>query len=225
MSEFSEQAILESWQENAQPWIEAIEAKHIESRRLVTDQAIVETLMSLPIKTIIDIGCGEGWLVRELCRQGLSVTGIDAVAALLERAKALGEGTYQLCSYKNISAQTITAKYDAAVCNFSLLGNTSVEHLFQAIPAILPNPGYLIVQTLHPQASCGNLPYDDGWREGSWAGFSENFTRPAPWYFRTLASWQNLFKRHGFSIMSIKEPVHPQTKARLSLIIVGQQSH
>jgi hypothetical protein len=45
-----------------------------------------------------------------------------------------------------------------------------------------------IIQTLHPLIACGDFSYQDAWREGSWAGFSDDFTDLAPWYFRTLES-------------------------------------
>ncbi len=78
--------------------------------------------------------------------------------------------------------------FDAAVCNFSLLGRESVDSLIAALPRYLGDPGYLIIQTLHPIAACGEQPIEDGWREGSWLGFSSDFNNPAPWYFRTLES-------------------------------------
>jgi hypothetical protein len=61
--------------------------------------------------------------------------------------------------------------YDAAVCNFSLLGGESVESLLAALGDNLAAGGYLIVQTLHPLAACGDNPYRDGWRAGNWLGF------------------------------------------------------
>jgi hypothetical protein len=70
--------------------------------------------------------------------------------------------------------------------------------------------------------ACGDAPYVDGWREGSWAGFSTDFTDPPPWYFRTLASWVSLFLDSGLRITSLREPVHPETGKPVSLILMGQ---
>ncbi|MBQ0784305.1 MAG: class I SAM-dependent methyltransferase, partial [Amphritea sp.] len=79
MKTFSDNQIVESWRKNVSPWVKAIQNKEIESRRLVTDQAILETISSIPAKNALDIGCGEGWLVRELSARGISTTGIDAI--------------------------------------------------------------------------------------------------------------------------------------------------
>ena len=62
----------------------------------------------------------------------------------------------------------------------------------------------------------------DGWREGSWAGFSSEFKDAPPWYFRTAAGWVALFADHGLRIVEMREPVHPETGKPVSLILVGE---
>jgi len=187
----------------------------------VTDQAIIETISLIPAKKVLDIGCGEGWLVRKLSALGISTTGIDAIEELVSKAKELGEGSFKVLEYEKISASTIDGTYDIAVCNFSLLGKESVEHIFNTIPSLLNDGGYLIIQTLHPNISCGELPYIDGWREGSWTGFSSEFSDPAPWYFRTIESWIKLYRINGFTLNEVKESVNPKTGKATSLILVG----
>jgi len=56
MQALSDRKILDSWKKNVSPWARAIAEKQIDSRRLVTDQAIVEALSSIPAKTILDPG-------------------------------------------------------------------------------------------------------------------------------------------------------------------------
>jgi hypothetical protein len=62
MQDFSEAKILDSWRKNAALWTRAIEAQEIESRRLVTNQAIIDAVTSNEPGSVLDIGCGEGWL-------------------------------------------------------------------------------------------------------------------------------------------------------------------
>jgi hypothetical protein len=78
------------------------------------------------------------------------------------------------------------------------------------------------VQTLHPVAAGGDLPYRDGWRRGSWSGCGPGFIDPAPWYFRTLESWAVLFADNGFRLRETREPVHPETGSPASLIFIGE---
>lgn len=223
MATLSDKKILQSWHKNVSPWTAAIQDKVIPSRILVTDQAITDTVASLQPETVLDIGCGEGWLARSLADRGMKVTGIDAVAGLIDKARRLSavQIAYEQLAYEELSATRITDHFDLAVCNFSLLGKESVEHVFKTIPQLLNPGGHFVVQTLHPLISCGESAYEDSWREGSWAGFSDEFTDPAPWYFRTIESWTELFVSNGLSIQQLKEPVHPESGQPASLIIVS----
>lgn len=82
--------------------------------------------------------------------------------------------------------------------------------------------GSLVIQTLHPESACGELPYEDGWRAGSWEGFSEDFVDPAPWYFRTVESWVALSGRSGFGAVEVREPGYSQNGLVASLILVSR---
>lgn len=104
---------------------------------------------------------------------------------------------------------------------FASAKSESVEGVLNAVPALLNPNGAFIVQTLHPVIACGDLPYRDGWREGSWAGFSDDFTDPAPWYFRTLESWVKLFTDNGLQFNELQEPLHPATGKPASVILIG----
>lgn len=221
MNPFSDEKIIQSWANNVSPWVKAIEQQQIDSRKLVTDQAIIDAVTILPVASVLDLGCGEGWLVRALSAKGLSVSGMDAIPAFIDKARELGAGNYQVMAYEELGKSQLPQRYDAVVCNFSLLGQESVEQVFANIPQALNSAGYFIVQTLHPCMHLGDALYCDGWREGTWVGFSDEFSDPAPWYYRTLSSWFNLFHRNGFIIKTIQEPINPHTNKAASLIIVG----
>lgn len=221
MKPLSDEKIIDSWEKNARQWVAAVQDGQIESREVVTNKAIVEAVLSHSPEMVVDIGCGEGWLVRELARRITHVVGIDAVPSLIDQAKAAGGGDFLVASYEAIAHGAINGLSDVVVCNFSLLGKESVQVLFGAIPSLLKPGGVCIVQTLHPMVACGNSPYIDGWREGSWAGFDSNFIDPAPWYFRTLENWVSLFSDNGFRLLEMREPIHPKTQKPASIIFIG----
>jgi SAM-dependent methyltransferase len=211
--------IIDSWHKNAAPWTTAVRDGEIESRTLVTNRAIVDAVRSLAPATGIDIGCGEGWLVRAL--DGIIMLGVDVVPGLVEAARQAGGGDFRTMSYEEIAQGRLNLALDVAICNFSLLGDASVTGLFRAAPSFLRPGGAFVVQTMHPAAACGDAPYRDGWREGSWDGFNAGFTDPPPWYFRTLASWIKLYGDHGLQLREVREPLHPRTGKPASLILVG----
>ena len=217
----NERKIIDSWFKNAAPWIVAIQERQIESRRLVTNRSIFDAAIGQNGKTVLDLGCGEGWLTRALVAQGLEVLGTDTVPALIQQAR-MGVGRFELADYEEIAAGKLSEKFDVVVANFSLLGDESVRDLFRSMSRILNLGGTFIIQTLHPIFACGDLPYLDGWRCSSWCGFSPEFTDPPPWYFRTLATWVNLFVANGLSLVEIREPKNPQTGEPAAAIFIGR---
>jgi 2-polyprenyl-3-methyl-5-hydroxy-6-metoxy-1,4-benzoquinol methylase len=218
----SDAKIVDSWHKNAAPWAVAIRDEQIESRKLITNNAIIEAVLSRAPKTALDIGCGEGWLAHRLADQGVDVLGTDVVPELIAQAQAAGKGRFQVASYEETAQGKIVGQFDVAVCNFALLGRESVEGLFRVVPQLLTTGGAFLVQTIHPVIGCGDQPYVDGWRQGSWAGFSSDFTDPAPWYFRTIETWVKLFTDNGFTVKEIREPVNPKTQKAASIIFVGE---
>ncbi len=217
-----ELVIIDSWHKNAAPWIVAIEEQQIESRKLVTDRSIIEAVVSQGGTKVLDLGCGEGWLTRELTALGMDVLGTDIIPTLIDRAR-LNCQRFELISYAEIAAGKLAEKFDVVVANFSLLGDESVDGLFRSIRLFLNPHGTFIVQTLHPLLACGNFTYVDSWRSAVYDGFSDDFT-PAPWYFRTLATWVQLYTTNGLSIVEIREPIHPQTGKPAAIVFIGRLS-
>ncbi|MBF7731081.1 class I SAM-dependent methyltransferase [Pseudomonas sp. N040] len=216
-----EAGIVESWHANAQPWVSAVRTGQIASRQLVTDAAIIDAVRGRAPASVLDIGCGEGWLARELAARGIRVSGIDAVAELVQAARQAGGGDFRVMTYAELAAGQFPDAVDCVVCNFSLLGKASAEQVVHAARGLLTPAGCCIVQTLHPLQACGELPYADGWREGSWQGFSSHFRSPPPWYFRTLESWTRLFASAGLRLCELREPLDPRTGKPASLIILA----
>jgi SAM-dependent methyltransferase len=218
---WNEAQIIDSWTRNAAPWTDTVRCRDIESR-LVTDAAIVDVVRQQQPRTVLDLGCGEGWLARALAAQNMEVTGIDVVPELVREAQQAGGGMFHVAAFEDVAAGKWSVAAQCAVCNFSLLGNESVDRMLAALPSLLGAHGVLIVQTVHPLMVNGEgLPYRSGWREETWAGFARPFQCAAPWYFRTLADWIDLLRHSGFQLTQLREPLHPVTAKPLSLILVA----
>ncbi len=222
MDSLNDAKIVDSWRKNASPWVAAVREGQIESRRLSTDRAIVDAVMDNSPRSVLDIGCGEGWLSRELAARGIRVLGIDVVPELISEAQRAGGGEFQVAAYEEVIAGKLDARVDVVVCNFSLLGKESVEGLFAAVPSLLNPTGSFIVQTLHPKSACKDGAYKDGWRVGSWDGFSTDFVDPAPWYFRTTESWKQLINDSGFRFREVREPTLPDGGEPVSIIFIAE---
>lgn len=216
-----ESRIRTAWRRNAAAWTKAVRTGAIASRVRVTDRAIVDAVTTGAPSTVLDVGCGEGWLVRELAKAGIAARGIDADPELVEAARLAG-GRFDVVDYHDLD--TIADTFDAVVCNFSLLGETSTAAVFAAVPALLNPAGRFIVQTLHPIAACGDAAYADGWRDGSWQGCGDGFGEAAPWYFRTVESWNALFAASGLAVVESREPADPDSGEPLSMLFIARHN-
>ena len=104
MDPLSDEKIIDSWHKNATPWTAAVREQRIESRKLVTDHAIVDAVMSRRPDSVLDIGCGEGWLVRALAARGVreSSASTSSRRSSSRRARA-GGGEFRVASYEEIA--------------------------------------------------------------------------------------------------------------------------
>ena len=179
LDESREDLILRSWRTNATSWARAIHDQRITSRTLVTNRAIVDTVLALAVRNVLDIGCGEGWLARALSLKGLAVTGIDATDSLIAEARTLGGGTFEVRDYADLVEGRFEHRdFDAAVCNFSLLGEDSVDSLCRAVRHISSRQGIWSSKRCTRWRPAAITRNRTGWRPGSWSGFGPEFSDP-----------------------------------------------
>jgi 2-polyprenyl-3-methyl-5-hydroxy-6-metoxy-1,4-benzoquinol methylase len=218
--------IARSWDANAGCWTDAVRARAMESRRLVTDDAVVDAVRHALSNTagarILDVGCGEGWLARRLAAAGHDVTGFDGSAPLIDDAQRSGAARFMVLSYEEFARDPHRAgeACHAAVCSFSLLSDDIVP-LLRALRDVVVPDGHLIIQTVHPVTAAG-ARYEDGWREENFESLPGEWT-PMPWYFRTFASWVRALHDAGWQLEQCIEPVHPETRQPLSIILHGRR--
>lgn len=211
--------IVESWKDNADVWTKAVREHALESRRLVTDEAVVNAVLNCGGSRILDVGCGEGWLSRRLADAGCDVTGFDASAELVEQAQLGGAAKFLHLSYEQFATEPerIGRDYDVSVCNFSLLGEDLAPAL-KALRRVAKPSGHLIIQTVHPAVVSAGVRYEDGWRDETFEGLPGQWS-PMPWYFRTISSWIRELNSSGWQINECMEPLHPVTGQPASLIM------
>lgn len=215
--------IIDLWNSNASPWVDAVRQGRIESRRVATDAAVVQAVLEAKPGRVLDVGCGEGWLSRRLAQEGITVLGVDAVQSLVDSALAEPRPPQLAFETARIDdlAEARFSGFDLWVCNFSLFHPDDAVALVTAAAAHLQPGGHLVIQTLHANASSTKT---DGWQPGNWGPCGTAFAEPIPWYFRTLESWLSLLWKHGFKGARVAEPKHPESGAALSYVIRAQAS-
>ena len=214
--------IKNSWNANANQWTKAVREALIPSRAAGTDQAVAAAINQLHPESVIDVGCGEGWLVRRLAREtGCIAAGADGSEQLIASAKsAHPDGTYFVLDYGELISQPekLRGPYDVAVCNFSLLDEALVP-ILGALRQNLSPTATLVIQTLHPWMAGSHAGYVDGWRTEEFTGLAGNW-HSMPWFFRTLETWFKDLETAGFAVKSCREPLCSDTLRPLSILFL-----
>lgn len=213
-----------SWIANAANWTRAVREGLIPSRKAGTDAAIVDAIVSRRPKRMLDVGCGEGWLVRAVTTQaGCDAVGIDGSADLVRDAAASDPARrYAVLSYGDLVAgrHNLGGGFDVVAFNYALL-EEDITPLLKAARSLLAPRGAIIIQTLHPDAFAGA---EEGWRTEDFSAFQNQNWTPMPWYLRSLVSWREAIARAGLAIIETREPKAVPDGPPLSLLLVCESA-
>lgn len=109
----------------------------------------LQLLDSLHVKTVLDVGCGNGKFLKHLGDNQFNACGIDRSAVMVERACALGvdASTKELDAFSEASFECVVAIAD--VLNY--IPVTELESFFEAVARVLPPNGYFVcdINTLY----------------------------------------------------------------------------
>jgi SAM-dependent methyltransferase len=216
-----EHAPLEAWDEAADAWAAAVRGG-TDPRRAQTDRAIVDLVRQVPTGPVLDLGCGEGWLARELSGRRHEVTALDGSARMVALAEAAGgkiEYAHTTFAEAGENPRRLLGAYGTVIFNFSLL-DARITPILAAAGAVLFPYGRVLIQAAHPAAVLGDATgYRDGWRMMEEVAPGVKLVRPIPWYFRTFTTWVLELRRAGLLLVETYEPVDPDTGRPVSLLL------
>jgi SAM-dependent methyltransferase len=174
----------------------------------------------------LDVGCGNGYLARELAGRGARVTGVDISPRMVENARAIEAERPLGIAYDAIDAAEIAsrfpaASFDLAASCLALQDMPDPGAAFRAVAAVLRPGGRFVASITHP---CTDTPFRRWEREASGAktclcidryfdrGAFE-FTWRDRWGGFTTASlhvpledWFGWIAAAGFQVRGVREP-------------------
>jgi SAM-dependent methyltransferase len=216
-----EHATLEAWDDAADAWAAAVR-DGTDPRRALTDRAIVDLVRQVPTGPVLELGCGEGWLARELAGRRHEVTALDGSARMIALAEAAGgkiEYAHTTFAEAGENPRLLRGAYGTIIFNFSLL-DARITPILAAAGAVLFPYGRILIQAAHPAAVLGDeAGYRDGWRMMEEVAPGVKLIRPIPWYFRTFTSWVMELRRAGLLLVETFEPLDPDTGRPVSLLL------
>lgn len=213
----TEKSILDSWNENASQWQAVIEAEQIESRKVATNKAILDSVIHKDWTKVLDVGCGEGWLVNALRQRDTEAYGVDGSHKLIELARKKDKDIFQCLSYEEIISgeDILYGPFDGIVINFALFDKDRPRFLLKKLRTYLRAlDSGILIQTLPPR----NSPKDQAWKFNAWDGLPGNFSSPYTWYHQSKEEWQTLFRDAHLRLDRQIEVLHPSSQQHLSTI-------
>ena len=202
------------WDASAQAWIASLGDEGDFGRRYVLDAPMLDWA-GTPA-TALDVGCGEGRFCRMLKAAGVSATGVDPTAPLIEEARARDPGG----DYRQGRAEALDfpdAAFDLVVSYLALIDIEDVEAAIAEMARVLRPGGAVVLAHINAFTTAGE---PDGRRrdllgrerftydryldiratEIAWKGIRiVNWHRPLSFYFKA-------FHGAGLTLRRFDEP-------------------
>ncbi|MDX6443768.1 MAG: hypothetical protein QOH71_842 [Blastocatellia bacterium] len=174
-----------------------------ETHRHFCDFANIAVTLGLPAgSSILDVGCGSGWLSEYFARLGYQVKGIDISPDLIEMSRDriarvpfdVDHETTLRCSFEvqDIEAAPLPEKFDAVLCYDSLHHFEDENAVMRNISAMLPVGGVLFILE-------GERPPAGSATEAELTGvMTEYGTLESPFDYGHL---RQVLDEHGFTVI------------------------
>ena len=228
----SEEQISQAWDKLADKWSFGYTEYGDINRQYIIDPAIFRLIGSVKGLSILDAGCGNGYLCRLLATKGAKMVGVDIskkfvkIARQKEKETPLGivyhVGT--LCRLSMFQAET----FDMIISNLALMDVLDLEKAIKELHRVLKKKGRLIFSIMHP---CFSSSPVHGWvrtpqdsqRKEDWIYWKVDryfdrsmeiwqfFDWPYTYSFhRPLSDYIKILIRNGLTITDFEEPVPPK---------------
>lgn len=148
-------SLREAWEAEARNWVAwARRPGHDSYWRFHRDRFL--TLLPPPDGPMLDVGCGEGRLPRDLKARGYDVIGVDGSATLIEHAReADPHGDYRVADAAELPLADASVRLVTAF--MSLHDIDDMPAAVREIARVLPPGGQLCAAIVHPMNSAGSF--------------------------------------------------------------------
>jgi 2-polyprenyl-3-methyl-5-hydroxy-6-metoxy-1,4-benzoquinol methylase len=212
--------VIEAYSEYPQHLIEGFGEEGDLTRKYLLNPAIFALLGDVRDKSILDAGCGQGYLCRLLARKGARVTGVEPSEAFYRYALRREQSEQSGIRYVQADLSTWTPppnSFDFVIANMVLMDIPDYEPALKNCVAALGSKGGLIFSILHPCfEEAGST-----WKEKGYVEVRDYFRERAVkqdyghFIHRPLSTYLNSVIEAGCVLQRVLEPQLEQAIAEL----------
>jgi SAM-dependent methyltransferase len=162
--------------------------------------------------SVLDLGCGHGWLARLLANRGARVVGVDGSAELVAQARAQHPGLrFEVADLTVGLPSGLPGPFDLVVSHMVLMDLPVLDRMLADVATTLTEGGVLVATILHPsffrqqpvygevrhRRVTGYLEHERWWIDSF--GGHRHYHRPLAWYVQRL-------RDAGLAVVDMDEP-------------------
>jgi len=209
------------WNRVADDWRRQVGDEGDANRILNSDPVLWAFAGDVKGRTVLDAGCGTGYLSKKLQDRGARVIGIDFSESMIEIARAHNPALdFRVDSCTELHTLT-DASFDLVVANYVLMDTPDLQGTLHAFHRVLKPHGVAVLVFSHPcfpqeRATVSqngdeityrwDFPYfepkkciDPPWDQS-------HFTSEFIWFHRPLSDYWKAFRAAGFVVVDFEEP-------------------
>jgi trans-aconitate methyltransferase len=171
--------------------------QYAEHARFVSDLGMPVVALLAPRRgeNILDLGCGDGPLTKQLSDLGCNVVGVDASSEMVAAAKALGLDARIMDGH----ALQFDGEFDAVFSNAALHWMKQPESVIGGVWRALRAGGRFVGEF----GGNGNVATIVAALKEALAMHGIDARAVNPWYNPTVEEYRNLLEAHGFGVNAI----------------------
>jgi len=169
-------------------WAQNGRAEHMEEEHGKNVLKFLESISFDKPFTFLDVGCGNGWVIRKIVRENncKKAIGIDKSKKMIIQSKKKTDNKKEEYMHTDIESMNYRGKFDFIFSMESLYYADSIEIALEKIYKLLKPGG---------QFFCGTDFYTDNKATARWAGIMK-----IQMHLHSKKEWKEFFKNAGFNV-------------------------
>ena len=169
-------------------WAQNGRAEHMEEEHGKNVLKFLESISFDKPFTFLDVGCGNGWVIRKIVRENncKKAIGIDKSKKMIIQSKKKTDNKKEEYMHTDIESMNYRGKFDFIFSMESLYYADSIEIALEKIYKLLKPGG---------QFFCGTDFYTDNKATARWAGIMK-----IQMHLHSKKEWREFFRNVGFNV-------------------------